>query len=90
MSKYVVIMEIPSNGYMDCIGIFDTIEQAFGQAYLDLCDGLDQNNYYITLYEDREGENGWCFSVINRDTHEEELSATVLHYEEEDDDTRDL
>lgn len=82
-NKYVVIMEIPSNGYIDCIGIYDNAEQAYGEAYLSLCDGLDSKEYYITFPEDREGENGCCISVVNKQTLKDELVATVLFYREE-------
>lgn len=85
-SKYVVVLEIPDNGYIDCIGIYDNAEQAYGDAYLSLCEGLDPNLYYITFPQDREGENGCFLSAVNKNTEKEELTATVLFYREEGED----
>lgn len=82
-SKYVVILEIPSTGYIDCIGIYENAEQAYGEAYLSLCDGVVSDNYYITSPMDREGKNGCYMSVVDKDTKEEGTMATILFYMEE-------
>lgn len=60
--KYVVIYETDM-GYMDCIAICDTAEEAYGEAYLALCDDLDEQAHYITLAENREGDNGMIMEV---------------------------
>ena len=80
--KYVVIYEIDTE-YMDCIAICDNAEEAYGHAYLQLGDGLDEGAYYITLPESREGDNGYIIEC--RDKADDKLIAwcTVLFYREE-------
>lgn len=79
--KYVVIYEIDT-GYMDCIAICDKAEEAYGHAYLQLGDGLEEGSYYITLPERREGDNGYI--IERRDKADDKLMAwcTVLFYRE--------
>ncbi len=82
-SRYVVVLELPT-GYMDCVGIYENAEQAYGEAYLSLCEELNEDSYYITSICDREGENGCCLSRVNKDTGAEEMTATVLFYRKAD------
>lgn len=79
--RYVVVLEIPSTGYVDCVAICDTAERAYGEAYLALCgDMMNEENCYITLPADREGENGMVMELVNRQTGEVYQTATVLFY----------
>lgn len=77
--KYVVILELDT-GYMDCIAICDKANEAYGEAYLALSDGLDVNSYYITLPERREGENGYVMEVVDKETQRITQWVTVLFY----------
>lgn len=79
--KYVVIYEIDT-GYMECIAICDNAEEAYGHAYLQLGEGLEESTYYITLPERREGDNGYIIEC--RDKADDKLMAwcTVLFYRE--------
>ena len=81
--KYVVILEL-DGGYMDCIAICDTSAEAYGKAYLALSDCESPDDYYITLPEYREGENGMIISRKSRKTGKEDLFVTVLFYREEE------
>lgn len=81
-TKYVVILETDS-GYMDCIGIYDTAEEAYGKAYLELSDGIE-DGAYITLPEYREGENGMVIECRNKSENKVVHWCTVLFYREED------
>lgn len=82
--KYVVVIEIPDSGYIDCIAICDTIEEAFGRAYLELCDECDQKKYYVTILEQMEGENGFCMECRCKDDDSVYHSASVLMYRQEE------
>ena len=80
VKKYVVILEL-EGGYMDCVAICNTAEEAYGEAYLALCvDEEESENYYITLPEYREGENGMIIKKINKKTEKVDEYVTVLFY----------
>lgn len=81
--KFIVIFELPG-GYMDCAGIYNTAEQAYGEAYLRLIDNLEEDEkYYITLPEAREGENGYIIECRNQNTNKVEQMVTILFYDYE-------
>ncbi len=82
MKKYVVILEVPDTGYMDCVGICGTKEEAYGVAYLALSDGL--NGAYITLPERREGDNGIVMEAKESKDGNIIFCATILNYEEDE------
>lgn len=82
--KYVVIIEIPDSGYIDCIAICDTIEEAFGRAYLELCDEREQEKYYVTILEQAEGENGFHMECRCKDDDSVYHSASVLMCSQEE------
>lgn len=84
-NKYVVIFECDT-GYMDCVAICDKSAEAYGEAYLALSEGLEEDSYYITLPERREGENGYIMEVIDKNTGKVINWCTVLFYREEKDD----
>lgn len=77
--KYVVIYE-SDTGYMDCIAICDKLAEAYGEAYLALCDGLDEDSYYITFPERREGENGYIIECRDKKDNKVLNWCTVLFY----------
>ena len=81
--KYVVVFEIPDTGYMDCIAVCDTAAEAYGHAYLELIDGLEEDAYYISLADKREGENGYVIECVNKETGVVLSIATVLFYKSE-------
>ncbi len=83
--RYVVIAEIPDTGFMDCVGIYDNVEQAYGKAYLSLGDGLDEGEYYLTLPEEREGESGYIMECRSKTQDRTITTATVLFFKEDDD-----
>jgi hypothetical protein len=82
--KYIVIFEMPG-GYIDCVGVYDNAEQAYGAAYLKLTDCLEEDEeYYMTLPIAREGENGYMIDVVNKKSGKVEQMATVLFYDYEE------
>ena len=80
--KYVVIFEIDT-GYMDCIAICDSANEAYGEAYLALSDGLEPGEYRITLPEAREGENGFIIECREKESDKLLQWCTVLFYRED-------
>lgn len=80
--KYVVIYE-SDTGYMNCVAICDKSSEAYGEAYLALCDGLEEDSYYITLPEQREGENGYILECRDKADNKLLHWCTVLFYREE-------
>lgn len=83
--KYVVVLEIPSTGYMDCVAICGTATEAYGEAYLQLSDGeIDGEELAISMPQEREGENGFMLYLQNTKTKEIEQIATVLFYRKEE------
>lgn len=80
--KYVVIYE-SDTGYMDCVAICDKSSEAYGEAYLALCDGLEEDSYYITLPEQREGENGYIMECRDKADNKLLHWCTVLFYRDE-------
>lgn len=83
MKKFVVILELDT-GYMDCVAVCDTAEEAYGEAYLTLVDGLEPDDYYITLPEHREGDNGFVLETVEKKTGKIFQTVTVLIHEKED------
>lgn len=81
-SKYVVILESDS-GYMDCIAICDKAEEAYGEAFLALVDGIEEGAY-ISLPDDREGENGIIIELRRKEDDKVLHWATVLFYRPEE------
>lgn len=84
--KYVVVMEIEDSGFMNCIGVFDNYREAYGEAYLALCDSYEigDTEHYISLAADREGECGMIVELVDKKTGKVEEFATVLFYDEKD------
>ena len=82
--KYVVIYE-SDTGYMDCVAICDKSSEAYGEAYLALCDGLEEDSYYITFPEQREGENGYIMECRDKNDNKVLHWCTVLFYRYEGD-----
>lgn len=81
--KYVVIYE-SDTGYMDCIAICDNADEAYGKAYLQLCDGFSDDEareYYLTMPEYREGENGMIIELKEKETDKLDAWCTVLFYD---------
>lgn len=77
--KYIVIYELDT-GYMDCVGIFDNTNEAYGKAYLALCEYLQEDNFYVTEPGYREGENGMIIHAYERETNKLLAWVTVLFY----------
>ena len=84
--QFVVILELDT-GYMDCLAVCDNAEQAYGEAYLALVDGLDPKDYYISLPEPREGDNGFMIETVEKKTGEIYQTVTVLIREIEQEET---
>ena len=79
--KYVVVVE-GTEGYMECAGICDSEDAAFGKAYLWLAKDEPSEKFYVTTPEVREGENGYIIYLIEKETGKEKFFATVLEYED--------
>ena len=82
--KCVVIYE-NDTGYTDCVAICDKPAEAYGEAYLYLCDDND-DPYYITAPEIAEGGEDY---VIHRKRQEDGTIidwCKVLFYQEDTDD----
>jgi hypothetical protein len=82
--KYVVLLEIPASGYIDCIAVCESIDEAFGQAYLKLCGDKDQEKFYITIPMQTEGENGFLMECRFKGDDSVYESASVLMYRQEE------
>lgn len=82
-SKFVVIFEIDT-GYMECIALCDNAEEAYGHAYLRLQYDMNSDDYYLTMADRREGENGFIMECINKKTQKAEQWCTVLFFENEE------
>lgn len=80
--KYVVIFEIDT-GYMECVAVCDNASEAYGEAVLSLCDGLEPDEYYITPPMKREGENGYIMQLIDKESKKVMHWVTVLFYRNE-------
>ena len=64
--RYAVISTSDS-GYVQCIGICDNINEAFGKAYLDLTDGYDDGALFsVTVPERTEGDCGYVINLVDR------------------------
>ena len=83
MKQFVVILELDT-GYMDCVAVCNTAEEAYGEAYLALVDALEPDDYYITLPERREGDNGLVIETVEKKTGKVFQTVTVLIHEKED------
>ena len=83
MKQFVVILELDT-GYMDCVAVCNTAEEAYGEAYLALADNLEPDDYYITLPERREGDNGFVIETVEKKTGKVFQTVTVLIHEKED------
>lgn len=81
--KYVVILEIDT-GYIQCVAICDTAEEAYGHALLAVSDDVDEEKYYLTIPQEREGENGYMIECRSKDDNSVYHWCTVLFYEPED------
>lgn len=86
MEQFVVILELDT-GYMDCLAVCDNAEQAYGEAYLALVDGLEPKDYYISLPEPREGDNGFVIETVEKKTGKIYQTVTVLIREIEQEET---
>lgn len=86
MKQFVVILELDT-GYMDCLAVCDNAEQAYGEAYLALVDGLEPDDYYISLPEPREGDNGFVIETVEKKTGKTYQTVTVLIREIEQEET---
>ncbi len=86
MKQFVVILELDT-GYMDCVAVCNTAEEAYGEAYLALADGLEPDDYYITLPEHREGDNGFVIETVEKKTGKVYQTVTVLIREIEQEET---
>ena len=84
--QFVVILELDT-GYMDCIAVCGNAEQAYGEAYFALVDGLEPDDYYITLPESREGDNGFVIETVEKKTGKVYQTVTVLIREMEQEET---
>ena len=80
--KYVVVHEFPDTGYMEYKGVCDNKEQAYGMAYFARVNGLEADEYYITLSEDRMGENGKIFDIRLKENGTVYAYVTVLYAED--------
>lgn len=78
-NKYVVIFENDTT-YMDCLAICDKAAEAYGEAYLALCDDAEDDKY-ITIPERREGDNGFIIQLRNKKDDKVLEWVTVLFYE---------
>jgi hypothetical protein len=81
--RYVVILEL-DNGYMDCIHVCYRKSEAYGAAYLVLTDGMDSDGYYVSLAENREGDNGVIIELKDKDDDKVIQWVTILTYKPED------
>lgn len=79
--KYVVILE-SDTGYMDCVAICDKTEEAYGYAYLSLVCAIEEK-CYVTLPDNREGDNGLVIELRRREDDKVLWWATILIYEPE-------
>ena len=79
--KYVVILEIPDTGYIDCIAICNNSEEAYGEAYLNLVDDIG-DNFYITQPQETEGNNGFVIECVDMATKKTYETATVLFFDD--------
>lgn len=65
--RYAVVIT-SDDGYTQCIGICEDIEEAFGKAFLDLTDGYDDGALFsVTVPERAEGDCGWVINLVDRE-----------------------
>lgn len=83
--QYVVILE-NDDGYIHCVKVCENFNEAYGAAYLALADGIEEeDSYYITIPMKREGESGYVIELRRKVNNQTAWSATVLFYEEDED-----
>lgn len=81
--KYAVISTSDS-GYVQCIGICDNINEAFGKAYLDLTDGYDDGALFsVTVPERSEGDCGYVINLVERSSGSTVWTALILEVKDE-------
>ena len=80
----MVILEL-DNGYMDCVHVCYRKNEAYGAGYLALTDGIDADSYYVSLAENREGNNGVIIELKDKDDGKVIQWVTILTYKPEDD-----
>ena len=81
--RYVVILEL-DNGYMDCVHVCYRKNEAYGAAYLALTDGIDADSYYVSLAENKEGDNGVIIELKDKNDDKVIQWVTILTYKPED------
>lgn len=74
--KYVVVFEL-DGGYMDCVAVCDSMTEAYGYAFCALVDGFD-SDVYVTLPNNREGDNGIVIELKDKTTDEVLQWVTML------------
>jgi len=81
--RYAVIITSDS-GYVQCIGICDNINEAFGKAYLDLTDGYDDGALFsVTVPERSEGDCGYVINLVERQSGSTVWTALILEVKDE-------
>ena len=81
--RYAVISTSDS-GYVQCIGICDNINEAFGKAYLDLTDGYDNGALFsVTVPERSEGDCGYVINLVERQSGSTVWTALILEVKDE-------
>ena len=81
--RYAVISTSDS-GYVQCIGICDNINEAFGKAYLDLTDGYDDGALFsVTVPERSEGDCGYVINLVERQSGSTVWTALILEVKDE-------
>lgn len=78
--KFVAIIECAS-GYMEGVGIYDTMGEAFGSAYLKLTEDADDEDN-VSAPCNNEGETGWVMELRKKDEPKVVEWATILRIEE--------
>lgn len=81
--KYVVIQESPDTGFIQCVAVCDNAAQAYGEAMFALVDGIEPDEFYLTVPERREGDCGYFMELRRKGEETAFEIATVLFYEEE-------
>ena len=83
IKKYVVVYESSDEPvFVNCVGIYDTAEEACGAAYFSLIDGLGNNDNHITLMDNTEGETGWVMHLEDK-SGKSQGYALILFYTED-------
>ena len=81
--KYVVIDELTSTGFIECVAICENRFEALGKALDTLNSATEYGvKYYITPIKTTEGDSGECMSLVNRETGLTFETVTILRYKE--------